>query len=59
MQMAWTLRNLTSGFYYTAVDDNMICEQTTGEDRKVVGIAHFTTVSTTACMTEANHKILS
>jgi hypothetical protein len=48
MQMACTLRNLTSGFYYTALDDNTICDQTTGEDRKVVGIAHFITVSTTA-----------
>jgi len=44
MQMACTLRNLTSGFYHTALDDNMIGEQTTGEDLKVVGIAHLTTV---------------
>jgi hypothetical protein len=48
MQVACTLRNLTSGFYHTALDDNMISEQTTGEDLKVVRIAHLTTVSTSA-----------
>jgi hypothetical protein len=42
------MRNLTSGFYHTVLDDNMISEQTTGEDWKVVGIAHLTTVSTSA-----------
>jgi len=46
--MACTLRNPTPGFYHTAMDDNMISEQTTGEDWKVVGIAHLTIVSTTA-----------
>jgi len=45
--MACTLRNLT-GFNHTAMDDNTISEQTTGEVWKVVGMAHLTTVSTTA-----------
>jgi len=48
MQMACTLRNLTSEFFHTALDDNMISEQTTGENWTVVGTAHLTTVSTTA-----------
>jgi hypothetical protein len=48
MQMAQTMRNPVPGFYHRALDNNTISEQTTGKDWKVVGIAHLTTVSTSA-----------
>lgn len=48
MPMACTLRNLTTGFHHTALDDNMIGEQPTDKEWKIVGIAYLTTVSTPA-----------